>query len=352
MSSFSVLNATDNDFAVGALLLLGNIGSEDAEIVIISIVNSNTGLITTSTNTLFAHSESTRVTVLPYNQIRFFWTSTTTFDVNTPLTGYTGIQVSDWFSTYSDQGHSTGYGWYAFYNSQTATLSQPSNYIPYAGFTQNTTEDLLNDFFSMLNNKELRLVTREDALSWASEGYSRIRNKLNLTNVEFTASAIQSLAITAGTYEYPLPDDFDHLVAILLGLDVTNPAIGLNFFKSDIEFIPLTQAFNYKGTTQRYYIRGMNIGFIPSPTSDATYHYIYLAKAARLSSNTDTITLPNNGVYIIKDWMLYRAYLKFNNPLSQTYYKVFQEGLNDMVTAAVKRDANLDTFGITHEANV
>lgn len=352
VSSVSVLNTTDGDFAVNAFILLGNIGAEDAEVVKISTVNNNTGVITFTTNTLFAHSESTRVTILPYDQIRFFHTTTTTFSVSTPLTGYTNIQVSDWFSSYSDETYSSGYGWYCFYNSVTAILSQPSNYIPYAGFGQSTTEDLLNDFFSMLSNKELRLVTREDALSWASEGYSRMRNKLNLTNVEFTASAITALSILSGTYEYDLPDDFDHLVAILSGLDTTNPPAGMNMFKSDIEFIPLTQAFNYKGTTQRYYIRGMKIGFIPTPTTNGTYHYLYLAKAARLTSNTDPITLPNNGVYVVKDWMLYRAFMKFNNPLANTYYKTFQEGLNDMVTAAVKRDANLDTFGITHEANV
>jgi hypothetical protein len=270
----------------------------------------------------------------------------------TPLTGYVNIQPSDWFSSYNDESYSTGYGWYCFYNSVTTILSQPSNYIPYTGFGQSTTEDILSDFFSMLSNKELRLVTRDDALSWASEGYNRIRNKLNLTNIEFTSSPVTQLAISSGTYEYTLPTDFDHLIAILTNLNQTNPAGGLNLFKSDIEFIPLTQAFNYKGTTQRYYIRGSVIGFVPTPTTDSTYWYVYQQKAGRLNSNTDLITLPSGGEYVIKDWMLYRAYMKFNNPLANTYYKVFQEGLNDMIVSSVKRDANLDTFGITHETNV
>ena len=356
ISTLSVLNVTDSDFSVGVPVLLGDIGSEEAEIVYILSVDAIANTIHLTSATLFAHPESTRVTVLPYDQIRFFWTATTTFDLSNPLTGYIPLQVSDWFTQYSDDSNSTGYGWYCFYNSLTANLSQPSNYIPYAGFDQSTTEDLLNDFFSMLSNKELRLVTREDALSWASEGYSRMRNKLNLTNIEYTASAVLPLNIVAGVYEYDLPGDFDHLVAILqwtnlLGTYPPSPWPN-NFIKADIEFIPLTRAFSYKGSYQRYYIRGFKIGFVPTPRASGTYYYMYLPKAARLSSNTDNIILPNNGVYIIKDWMLYRAYSKFMNPIANTYYKTFNDGLNDMITAAVKRDANLDTFGIIREANV
>jgi hypothetical protein len=356
VNSLSVLNVTDSDFAVGVPILVGNIGSEDAEILIISSVDTINGILGTTTVTLFAHPESTRITVLPYDKIRFFWTATQTFDLSGPLTGYIPLQVSDWFTQYSDQLNSTGYGWYCFYNSLTSTLSQPSNYVPYAGFTQSTTEDLLNDFFSMLSNKELRLVTREDALSWASEGYSRMRNKLNLTNIEYTASTVLPLNIVAGTYEYDLPTDFDHLVAILqwtnlLGNYPPSPYPN-NFMKADIEFIPLTRAFGYKGSYQRYYIRGFKIGFVPTPTASGTYYYMYLPKAARLSSNTDEIILPNNGVYLIKDFMLYRCYMKFNNPLANTYYKTWTDGLNEMIIASVKRDSNLDTFGIMPECNV
>ena len=268
VTSFSILNAMDSDFAVDTFLLLSNIGAEDAEIVKITAVNNSTGLITIATPTTFAHAESTRVTVLPYNQIRFFHTALNVFDLNTPLTGYVPIQPSDWFTTFKDESYATGYGWYCFYNPVTTNLSQPSNSIPYTGFSQSTTENLLEDFFSLLSNKELRLVTRADALSWASEGYSRIRNKLNWSNVEYTASEIQSLPLIAGQIEYDLPLDFDHLVSFVIGLNPANPGAPANFSKYDIEFIPLRMAYNYKGAEQRYYIRGPKIGLIPTPTTN------------------------------------------------------------------------------------
>jgi len=353
VTSLSVLNATDSDYAPDAFLLLGNFGAEDTEIVKILSVNNDTGDITFTTPTLFAHSESTHVTLLPYDQVRFFYTTTDTFDLNTPLTGYIPLQPSDWFTTFSDETHSTGYGWYCFYNSVTTNLSQNSNFIPYGGFEADTTEQILSDFFSMLNNKELKLVTREDALSWASEGYGRMRNKLNLTNVEYSASEFGFITTQPGVIEYDLPADFDHLLSFIQGVDPNNIG-GPTFsgYKFDLEFKPLREAYTYNGTQPIYYIRRFKIGILPTPSVQTSYGYMYLKKANRLSLNTDEVDLPNGGEYVIKDWMLYRAYQKFQNPQYRIFLESFTNGLNDMVISAVKRDANLDTFGIERRANV
>jgi hypothetical protein len=230
-------------------------------------------------------------------------------------------------------------------------VSQPSNAIPYGGFESDTTENILADFFSMLNNKELKLVTREDALSWASEGYWKMRSKLNLTNVEYTASAVMELNILAGIIEYDLPEDFDHLVALVVGLQTSNPG-QWGAYKKDIEFIPLRSAYAFNGIGPRYYIRGFKIGILPTPGVNTTYHYLYLKKAARLNLNTDVVDLPNGGEYVIKDYMLYRAYQKFQNPQAAAFLQSFTSGLNDMIISSVKRDANLDRWDITREANV
>lgn len=353
VSSIYVLNASDSAFAADTFLLLENWGSELAEIVKISTVDSSTGLITFTTTTKRSHSESTRVTVIPYDQVRFYYTTTTTFSTGTPLSGYTNLQSNDWYTTYSDETYSTGYGWFTFYNSVTAIASQPSNAIPYAGFESNTTEDILNDFFSLLGNKELKLVTREDALAWASEGYAKVRNKLNLANSEYTASGPITLSIISGTGEYLLEDDFDDLISITSGLDTSNPGAGGNLTKAPIEYIPLREAYNYTGSDIRYYLRGKYIGFLPTPTASASYIYRYTKKGSRLSSNTDEVDLPNSGEYLVKDFMLYRAYLKFQNAnMAAIYLKSFNDGLNDLVIASVKRDASLPAFGIDSSSMV
>ncbi len=353
VSSLNVLNATDPSFAANAYVLMGGFGSENTEIKKIQSVNSNTGDIVLTSATKFSHPESTRMTIIPYNQVRFFWTSSTTFGVANPLTGFVDVQASDWFTSFGDESHSSGYGWYAFYNDVTNIYSQPSNYIPYTGFDRDTVEDVLNDFFSMLNNKELKIVSRRDALSWLNEGYSTIRNKLNLTNVEYTASENLTLSVTPGVIEYELPSDFDHLTFLVGGVDSSNPGAGGNFGKFDVEFIPLREAYSYVGSTTRYYIRGRYIGFLPTPSEAITYQYMYLKKSPRLSSNSDQIILPNNGVYAIKDWMLYRAKAKCEDyTASALSLKSFKDNTDQMIIASVKRDANLDTWGIEHSANV
>lgn len=333
--------------------MLGNFGAEDAEILRISSVNNSTGEIKTTTSSLFPHSESTRVTVIPYNQIRFYHTSVDTFDISTAvaLTGFINLQPNDWFTSYTDEAYSDGYGWYVFYNPLTLTYSLESNPIPYAGFESNTTEYIINDFFSMLSNKELKLVTREDALSWASEGYSRMKKKLNLTNTEFSSSEVQTLTLLPGVIEYDLPLDFDHLVAFMSGLN--QPGIGtVAPFKENIEYIPLTLAYSYTGTKMRYYIRGKKIGILPTPGEAATLNYIYQKKANRLELNSDVVELPDGGEFVIKDFMMWRAYQKFQNPQQKNFLESFTNGLNDLIISSVKRDANRDTWGSTRESMV
>lgn len=356
-SNLSVLNATDSVFATDAYLLLGNFGSEVAEIVQIATVNNTTGAITLVAPTKFAHSESTRVTVLPYNQIRFFWTPIEVFNTSTPLTVYLDIQPSDWFTTYDDASHPTGFGWFIFYNSTTLVASQQSNSLPYAGFERDTVEDMLNDFFSLLNNKELKLVTRTDALSWLDEANSKVRNRLNLTNREFSASDLSSFTTQPGIYEYDLPTDFWGLVSIQTLFNPANPIPTGYFYDNSIDFIPLREAFAYPSNVSswpgvRYYIRGRKIGILPVPTAPTTYSYMYLKKTTRVRDNSSAVDLPDNGFFILKDWMMYRASLKFKDQASAAaYLKTFTDGLNEMIVASIDRDANLDTMGITTAAS-
>lgn len=345
VSAFSILNATDG-FSAGDYLLLGNIGSENAEIVKIATVNTSTGAITTTSATKFSHAESTRVTILQYNQVGFYWTATETFATTTPLVEYEDIHVSDWYTTYNDDAHSTGYGWFVFYNETTTASSQESNSLPYAGFDRDSVEDILSDFFSLLNNKELKLVTRRDALSWFNEGYSRMRNRLNMTNAEYSASELGTITTTSGTYEYDLPSDFYQLISISSGLDTTSPGASGNYDKDALDYISLREAFTYKGSETVYYIRGKKIGFLPTPNETTTYHYMYLTTAGKLTSNSETVDLPDQGFYVIKDFMMYRAKLKFSEyNAASNYLKAFEGGLAEMTIASIDRDANLDSWG-------
>ena len=193
----------------------------------------------------------------------------------------------------------------------------------------------------MLNEKELRLVTRRDALSWLNEGFSQVQNRLNLTNREYTTSAPISITTIPGVIEYDLPNDFFQLLSIQAGDPWTQG--------SSLTYVPLREAFAVD--YPRYYIRGKKIGILPSPSQETTYNFMYLKTSPRLESNSDIMDLPNNGQYAAKDYALYRAYQKFSNPQMSSFHKnAFDEGINNLIISAIDRDANLDQMGIVPEA--
>lgn len=338
--SLVVVNSVD--ISANTYILLGNLGSENTEIVQVNSVDSTTQTLSLAAATKFPHNESTKVTIINYNKIRFFHTTTTIYSDTTPLTGYLDIRANSWYTTHDDDSFSTGYGWFILYNSTTAVASQPSNAIPYVGFAKDTVQQLFEATYSLLNNKELTLISSSDIYIWANEGYEILRNYLNLANQEFNAQINQTISVLAGVSEYLLQDDFGDLVDIVDDVGSKIPWISL----ADIQSFTLTK------TQVSYYIRGKYIGFVPSPVANVTYKYIYLSRAPTLSSFGDIISLPDGGFYCLKDYVIYRAYLKTQNPNAAGYYKIFQDGMNNMKIFAIKRDANRDQWGIADWANV
>lgn len=330
-------------FAIDGYALIWNIGSETTEILRIASVTTATGALTFKDNagaaatTRFAHSESTRVTIIPYDKVIFYYTLTTTFSSGVALTGLLDIAVNDFFSKYDDTVNSTWYGWALFYNTATALYSQPSNSIPYVDFKQDTVKKTFDWFFSLLNTRELKLISYDDAYNWANEWYSVLRNDLNVSNSEFGASDTIPLSILPGVAEYDLPDDFSDL------LSITNWSAQI-LDKITFRDIPVQAdmtTFDSKYSSfPGYYIRDGKIWFVPTPTEAATFTYRYSIMPPTISSFTDVLTLPNGAYYAIKDFMLSKAYTKLQNPTMSTFYtNSFQANVNRMKINAIKRDA-------------
>lgn len=378
--SIQVLNS--NDFSDDDYVLLGNFGTESAEILKIDTVTPATHTITfkdelgAPINTQFSHPESTRVTILPYNEIRFFHTAMPTYspptsypptyperptiDTLNPLTDYVEIQPDSWFTTWDDELHSTGWGFFLFRNKETEICSQPSNPIPYAGFEADTVKSALDGFYSLLNNKEVSLVSRDEAMMWLNEAYSLVRSRLNLVNREYGVALEATIDLRPGVIEYRLPDDFADMVTLS---KTPNSAFGnTNPVNNIVEYITLKEAPYYggyststpyyTGTLRRYYLREKYLGILPTPDKAETYYLNYITKSTRLGALDDVISLPDNGFYILKDFMMYRANMKFGNGnTASVYYKTFVDGLNNLVLTANKRDSRLDTWHISRNAN-
>jgi len=354
-SGTGTINVDNTDpLAVDDFILIGEFGNGDAEIFKIYTIDSSTGDIVlnnssdVSASTVHAHPESTKVTILPYDQIRFFRTAALgtiadedpTFSDSSPLSSWTAIDPSSYYSIYEDTTNTTGFGWFEYRNSDTLDVSDNSNPILYAGFPDNTVLSIFNDFDSLLNTNELKLISLSDKFSWLNEGLSLIKNKLNLSNAEYTVSTTKTISIVSGTSEYQLDDDFSDLVEITKDADNT-----------PIPNISISKILSYTGSEIKYYIRGRYIGFVPAPTTSATYNYRYRAKSDRVTSLSTYINLPDNMFYAVKDWMIYRAYLKLTNPLAASFFASFNVALDLYIQSAVKRTANLDMWDVMDEAN-
>lgn len=347
--------ATTEPFTADDFILLGEFGQETTEIFRIGSVNSSTDELTletaagSSTSTISPHSESTKVTVIPYNQIRFFFTAalgtiddeTPTYDTNNPLTGWTSVTPTMLYSIYSDTANSTGFGWVVFRNSITEVSSQQSNPIPYADFTTNTVASVFADFDSLMNTNELKLITIADKLSWINEALALLKNKLNLSNTSYTVSSETSISIVADTAEYELTSDFSNIVYIHNGTNNKIP----------IPFMPINKAGSYTGDVTHYYLRGRYIGFVPTPDEATTYKYRYQAKTTRVTSVSTYINLPDDAYYALKSFMLYRAHLKMKSALAGTYLEEFSNMVSMYIEASHKRNNSLDSWDIESSSN-
>lgn len=355
--------ANVDGFSVDKYVLIGNIGSESAEILKIASVDTSNQYITFKNDAgstvypKFAHAESTRVTIIPYNKVRFFWSATpadpvapainpinpsfndaSALPVDT-ITFY-DITPSKTYTTYDDLTHSSGYGWFLFYNYNDSIYSQPSNAIPYSGFDSNSLQKIIEGFFSELNNKEAKLISYDDAIMWATEGYTKVITALNLTNMEYNLSAKTPVAVKANQQEYLLASNINDIVSMVNGT-------------TEISKISVAYIDSYDGDETMFYIRGKYLGFVPTPSVDTTYYYRYTSIPTDLKIYTDKINLPDGGHSILKLYMMSRAYSKLTNSTMATMkMNEFNEEVKNLKISAKSRDGGLDSWGIADQSNV
>lgn len=342
-ANIAITNSTG--LTADQFLLIGEWGSETSEIVQIDSVASDTHTLTLKAATLFAHSESTKVTVIAYNQVKFYQTAAAAFSDSENYLGVENIQPDSLYTIYQDSANSTGFGWFKFYNETNLKISAASNSIPYTGFAANTAQKIIEGFLRSLNQKDSKLISFNDAFRWLSEAYSIAQTELNLVNREYKAVISSSQSTTSGTQEYAFPTNASEILAVW---DETN--------NLKINECPLEDVDRYNSglvsSQTMFYIRGNYIGFVPEPTSVVEYKISYIEKTITLSSLTDTIDLPDNKFYILEDFLRFRSSEPLGKPNGQMYYDLFMKSIEDMKTAAISRSSGLKNFTIDRYANI
>jgi hypothetical protein len=322
--------AVANDYA-----LLGEFGSQQSEIIKIETVTSGTHTLNfPATSTKFAHSQDTKVSIIRYNQVKYY------------QTGTEDVQANRINTIYQDSTNVSGYGWFCFFNSTTSKITSNSNAIPYGGFASSSVKEIFDAFFSILNNKEMKLISQNEAFRHLSEGYAKAQNELNLINQAYKVKSEWTVTTANGTQEYDLATDFSNLISIT------------NSDGEAVDFINLANVFendeneSYSNGNVKYFLRGKKIGFSPVPTGVDIYSIYYQAKAPVLTNYYDSIDLPDNQYYFLIDWMLYRVAPKLGRTDAKLHYDNFMAGINSMKISANKQNSSLDSWNISDGSNV
>lgn len=335
-TSVPFMNSTN--FNVNDFILIGVLGSETAEIRKIGSISGNTVVVTVALT--FDHPQDTIITLFDYDQVIFYHSATTTSAL-IALAAAQNLVADNIYNYYNDTSNATGYGWVRYYNSVTTLTSDASNPVPYAGWADNSVKLMFDTFYTQITNREKKLIKDADVYRWLNEAYTIARNRLNLSNREYTVPTPQSLSIIGGTAEYALPDYFARVRTVTDNVGNIIPWIAY-------EDVPnyMLSVTPPGGTLQtKYYLRGNYIGFSPTPSVTATYSLYYQRTAPVLSTYIDYIELPAGNHYFLLDYLMYRATpIIGGNP--DVHLKAFDRGLNELIITTHKQSGNRDSWGI------
>ena len=192
--------ANNGGFANNDYILIGKIGEEKSEIKkISSAVTAGTSI--TIAALLFSHDQDTPVSKIGYNQVRFYYGTTTISGDSTALgAAAQDIEPSEIFNYYEDTSHTTGYGFCRFYDG--TNYSVYSDAIPYTGYTAK--------MLRSMRKKVRRLINEVDELN-SSITNEEIDDELNMSQKEIAHDRLwsfyentKSFSSVANQYEYSL----------------------------------------------------------------------------------------------------------------------------------------------------
>ena len=128
-SAVTIKLDNNNGLAQNDYILIGEIGGTQSEIAQISAaVVAGTDIVVSSLK--FPHNAGVKVYLIKYNQVKFYHTETLTGEKTIITT--LAIDVDNEFTEYRDGTNSTGYLFFALYNSTTADESGYSGAYPYS----------------------------------------------------------------------------------------------------------------------------------------------------------------------------------------------------------------------------
>ena len=306
----TALTVKDNsDLANADYLILGTLGQEQTEIVRINgAVNAN-GTSLTIPATTFPHPEGTKVTLIRYNQVEIYGSSSASDAAPTIIGSAAGLDVQHGFN---ELKATTTYDYYyaRYKNSNASTFSSYSDSIVATGLTALARGEIKKEFLSMYNERIDDLITDD----WLNRGINRWQRILSKRKKTWSFLRTSTTSTTVQDQQgYTSPTDIQDN-------DSSDPIISMKYSATNIlewrdqdTFLRITK--DHIGSTLSTATTGASTSFVLANTKDF---------ASPTASATSTI-------HIQGDSITYTTNTKSTNTLSGAASVTDSHSVNDEV---------------------
>lgn len=303
VGSTTLVVRNSNRFTTNCRILLGDMGYEESEIVTVSNVNAD-GMTLIVGATKFPHSADDAVYVLPYDQIKFY-RSTTTVDGTYSVLATVDVDVDNADKqTYYDDTSGLPVYFYklSFYHSVATTESSLSDPIPGTGYTRLQLGSILNDFLTEVGDLDQQYMNIPQAISVLNECNDDLSTQ-SKRPYRFLKTS-QSLSITGGSNRVALPDTlmkFDRL-AYTYDFSTTNRTDNIDVLDiEEIEYLDYDNTAQTSNDLDRVAIdeSTSELVLFPTPTDDQAdaFKVYFWKKFNDFTSLGDTIETPTPRIY-------------------------------------------------------
>lgn len=302
LSVYSISN-----FAVDQVLLIGEFGQEGSEIINTHGTTTPSGTTVTLVTTLTKdHPKDTKVTIIPYDQVQFYH-STTTDGTKSQIGTETDVDAESTETMHEDTTYTSGYYFTRFYNSISGNYSDYSDPIPYAGFGDNTVGHVIQMVMKELKKNFSSDLTYEMLTDEINACLRFVRGKLkSWSNVqEFNYELDDSLV--EDDYTWTLPTDYydKNSARSMLQIWLTDQD---NLTYCDKKEFDDLDRDSSSGTPKYYTVYDGSVYITPKVGSDYEGDSIYMdyyTDIVKVDSDADELTLARYDM--VKHWLKFQV---------------------------------------------
>jgi hypothetical protein len=155
-----------NRFAANQRIMLGEMGAENAEIVTVSAVNADNITLTIGA-TLYPHSTNEPVTVMVFDQVRYYRSTDGGATYSVLTTVNLDVDNADLETVHDDTtGLISYYYKFTFYHSVSTLESGDSDVIKGSGWRRRQAGYIIDEFLQEVSDPQEQHVTRGEVIGW------------------------------------------------------------------------------------------------------------------------------------------------------------------------------------------